>query len=96
MEEDILEKYYEDAPEDDENKDGTQTFGLGISHINEFEFLNAFELIAGEGVDAISKDKIQDIFRAVGYSLRDWDINLYDRYHYFLSRYCNRTHFLFI
>lgn len=73
-EEDILEKFYGDLPEEDDEEKEANT--IEISHAMEFEFLNAFRLIAGEGVESVPREKVGDILRALGYTFQSWDIDL--------------------
>jgi hypothetical protein len=73
-EEKILASYAEDIlQDDDDDDDPTKIFNLAGSNL-EFEFVRAFELIAN-GEDSISKEKIAQVFSAIGLTFQSWDID---------------------
>jgi hypothetical protein len=72
-EEKILQGYAEEIPADDDEDDATKIFGLAGSNL-EFEFIRAFELMAN-GEESISKDKIIQVFLAIGLTFQSWDVD---------------------
>jgi Ca2+-binding EF-hand superfamily protein len=47
---------------------------LGLTTVQNFELIEAFKVIAGEGQSTIPEDKISDLFDAIGYTLQESDI----------------------
>lgn len=73
-EEKILATFAEDIPSSDDEEDETgKIFGLAGSDL-EFELIRAFELIAN-GEESISKEKVIQVFLAVGLTFQTWDID---------------------
>lgn len=75
-EEKIVKKFYgEEGEVDDESNNIFK--GLGVSKDEEFAFNFAFKVVAGDDVETVDADQVQDIFLAFGYTFPPSDIEKY-------------------
>ena len=52
------------------------SLGFGLTRNQEFELNMAFRVVAGEGVEVISEEQIDDVFMALGYTLQPADLDV--------------------